>query len=247
MSHTNTSFHDALIELMPRLKRYAKVLAVTPESSDDLLQTTLERALEKQKQWQQGSHLDRWLFTIMSSTWKNEIRSRVVLPASVAASLMLGLMIGYSVFSTNSSPDKQNNNWVTEVANYQLLYVRDTVVPAPTISESQKTILETRLTKALGSELSILDLSKQQLTFRRGQVLDINGKPLIQLVYLPDDGLPVALCILRSDVADTLPKSGESRSQSFIEWSKNGLSYVIIGKTNKKNLETAAMMAIAQI
>jgi len=78
MSDPKTIFNDALIALIPRLKRYSKVLAITPESSDDLLQSTLERAMQKQQQWQQGTHLDRWAFTIMSSTWKNEIRSRVV-------------------------------------------------------------------------------------------------------------------------------------------------------------------------
>lgn len=78
MSDAKTTFNSSLLELLPRLKRYATVLAITPESRDDLLQSTLERAIKKQDQWQQGSHLDRWLFTIMSSIWKNEIRSRVV-------------------------------------------------------------------------------------------------------------------------------------------------------------------------
>ncbi|MGK0271929.1 MAG: RNA polymerase sigma-70 factor (ECF subfamily) [Cocleimonas sp.] len=78
MSNAKTTFNSSLLELLPRLKRYATVLAVIPESRDDLLQSTLERAIKKQDQWQQGSHLDRWLFTIMSSIWKNEIRSRVV-------------------------------------------------------------------------------------------------------------------------------------------------------------------------
>lgn len=78
MSDQLDSFNQALLLLIPRLRRYAKVLAVTPESSDDLLQATLERAIKKQQQWQKDSHLDRWLFTIMSSIWKNEIRSRVV-------------------------------------------------------------------------------------------------------------------------------------------------------------------------
>jgi len=71
-------FDQELLNLIPRLKRYSRVLAITNESSDDLLQSTLERALIKKHQWQEGSHLDRWLFTLMSSIWKNEIRSRVV-------------------------------------------------------------------------------------------------------------------------------------------------------------------------
>lgn len=78
MRRPKNNFENNLLELVPRLKRYATVLAVTPENRDDLLQSTIERALKKQQQWQKGTHLDRWLFTIMSSIWKNEIRSRVV-------------------------------------------------------------------------------------------------------------------------------------------------------------------------
>jgi len=168
-------------------------------------------------------------------------------PASVAASLMLGLVIGYGLFSTGQSNIKQETNWVTEVANYQLLYVRDTVKPAPILNEIQQLALQTKLSKALKSDLNIPNLTQQNLTFKRGQILDIEGQPLIQLVYLPEEGLPVALCILKNNVADSLPKSGVSRGQEFIEWSKNGLSYVIIGKTDKKNLEAAALTAMSQI
>ncbi|MEH6457914.1 MAG: hypothetical protein V7749_16420 [Cocleimonas sp.] len=189
--------------------------------------------------------------TILENASSNRInsepkRNSLQWSASIAASLMLGLVIGYGVFSSTTD-STQGNNWVTEVANYQLLYVRDTVTTAPTLSDSQHIALQTKLSKALNSDLHIPNLQQQKLTFKRGQILDIEGEPLIQLVYLPDDGLPIALCILRNGAVDSLPKSGESRGQTFIEWSKNGLSYVIIGKTDKKNLEAAAMTAIAQI
>ena len=52
------------------------MLTTIKEDADDLLQATLERAINKQHQWQENTHLDRWAFTIMSSIWKNEIRSR---------------------------------------------------------------------------------------------------------------------------------------------------------------------------
>jgi len=61
---------------IPRLRRYAIVLTTIKEDAEDLLQATLERAIAKKYQWQENTHLDRWLFTIMSSIWKNELRSR---------------------------------------------------------------------------------------------------------------------------------------------------------------------------
>jgi len=168
-------------------------------------------------------------------------------PASMAASLLMGLIIGFGVFSGKSNNHiDMVDNWITEVANYQLLYVRETVTPAPPLSNEQQLALQTKLSNALKGDLVIPDLSEQKLNFRRGQLLDIGGKPLVQLAYLPEDGLPVALCVLKNNAKDSLPKSGQSRGLSFIEWSKNGLSYVLIGKTDEKVLESAALSAINQ-
>jgi len=69
-------FSKQISLLIPRLRRYAIVLTSIKEDAEDLLQATLERAINKQHQWQKNTHLDRWLFTIMSSIWKNELRSR---------------------------------------------------------------------------------------------------------------------------------------------------------------------------
>jgi len=76
MTDNTDTFDQALIKIIPRLRRYARVLAITADGSDELLQATLERALAKKLQWQQDTYLDRWLFTIMSSIWKNELRYR---------------------------------------------------------------------------------------------------------------------------------------------------------------------------
>lgn len=76
MPTSKDTFLYQISKLIPRLKRYALVLTSVKEDADDLLQATLERAIAKQHQWQKNSHLDRWVFTIMSSLWKNEIRSR---------------------------------------------------------------------------------------------------------------------------------------------------------------------------
>ncbi|MCF6190955.1 MAG: sigma-70 family RNA polymerase sigma factor [Cocleimonas sp.] len=76
MINKKDNFSKQISSLIPRLRRYAIVLTTIKEDADDLLQATLERAINKQHQWQENTHLDRWAFTIMSSIWKNEIRSR---------------------------------------------------------------------------------------------------------------------------------------------------------------------------
>lgn len=63
---------------MPRLWRYGLVLSGSRTDAQDLAQATAVRALERSGQFQPGTKLDRWCFTILASIWKNELRSRAV-------------------------------------------------------------------------------------------------------------------------------------------------------------------------
>jgi RNA polymerase sigma-70 factor (ECF subfamily) len=65
----------ALAGLLPRLWRYGLVLAGSRDRAEDLVQATCVRALERAHQFEAGTKLDRWLFTILRSIWLNEVRS----------------------------------------------------------------------------------------------------------------------------------------------------------------------------
>lgn len=67
-----------LKEHLARLWRYGFVLSGNRDSAEDLVQATCLRALERAHQFQAGTHIDRWLFTILSSVWKNELRSQKI-------------------------------------------------------------------------------------------------------------------------------------------------------------------------
>lgn len=60
---------------MPRLRRFAHGLTGSAADADDLVQCTLERALEKLSQWQPGTRLDSWLYRIAQNLWIDQIRS----------------------------------------------------------------------------------------------------------------------------------------------------------------------------
>ncbi|WP_417520080.1 RNA polymerase sigma factor [Minwuia sp.] len=75
-SHENV--RSGIEECLPRLWRYALVLSRNPTLAEDLVQATCLRALERQQQFQAGSNLRAWLFTILSSIWKNHLRSEKV-------------------------------------------------------------------------------------------------------------------------------------------------------------------------
>lgn len=62
--------------LLPRLRRFARLLARQREDADDLVQAALERALRHAAQWQAGTRLDSWMFRIMKNAWIDEVRAR---------------------------------------------------------------------------------------------------------------------------------------------------------------------------
>lgn len=54
------------------------MLTPSPFDADGLLQMTCERALTRWQQLNPDGPVGRWAFTIMSSVWKNELRSRAI-------------------------------------------------------------------------------------------------------------------------------------------------------------------------
>ena len=65
-----------LTELLPRLRRLARVLAANPADADDLVQVALERALARAGQWRPDARLDAWVFGILRNAWRDELRAR---------------------------------------------------------------------------------------------------------------------------------------------------------------------------
>jgi RNA polymerase sigma-70 factor (ECF subfamily) len=66
---------DHLVELIPRLRRYARALTGERVSADDLVQDTLERAWTKLHLYRRGTDLRAWLFTVMHNVHVNKLRS----------------------------------------------------------------------------------------------------------------------------------------------------------------------------
>lgn len=65
-----------IVELIPRLRRYARALVGERAAADDLVQDTLARALGKLHLWRRGTDLRAWLFTVMHNVHVNQQRGR---------------------------------------------------------------------------------------------------------------------------------------------------------------------------
>ena len=66
---------EHLVELIPRLRRYARALVGERAAADDLVQDTLERAWAKFHLYRRGTDLRAWLFTVMHNVHVNKVRS----------------------------------------------------------------------------------------------------------------------------------------------------------------------------
>ena len=65
-----------LVELLPRLRRFARVLARNVHDADDLVQTAIERALAHAGQLRTGAPVAGWMFGILRNAWIDEQRAR---------------------------------------------------------------------------------------------------------------------------------------------------------------------------
>lgn len=68
-------FQTGLVELLPRLRRFARVLRPRDAEAQDLVQRTVERALASRSGFRAGTRLDSWAFTIMRRLAIDDARS----------------------------------------------------------------------------------------------------------------------------------------------------------------------------
>jgi RNA polymerase sigma-70 factor (ECF subfamily) len=67
-----------MVELLPRLRRFAYVLTRDQERGDDLVQEACLRALSRLDQWDKGTRLDSWMYRIAQNIWLDSVRARTV-------------------------------------------------------------------------------------------------------------------------------------------------------------------------
>jgi RNA polymerase sigma-70 factor (ECF subfamily) len=67
---------EEIVELLPRLRRFAQTLARDPHDADDLVQIAVERALTRSEQLRPDSRLSSWMFGILRNAWIDETRTR---------------------------------------------------------------------------------------------------------------------------------------------------------------------------
>ena len=70
----DAAFGEALIRLLPNLRRYAMSLARRADLADDLVQTTVERAIRASASYDPAVRLEPWLFRITRNAFIDATR-----------------------------------------------------------------------------------------------------------------------------------------------------------------------------
>jgi anti-sigma factor RsiW len=126
--------------------------------------------------------------------------------------------------------------WIKAAAGYQQLYSRDTVAMLqPDARVTATTVADIRQVDDLA--LQVPDLRDQGLTFKRIQRLRFHDKPLVQIVYLPAQGKPVALCVLKEAKGDAAPSNARIDGMSVVAWRRAQLGYALIGDPGAVDLD----------
>jgi anti-sigma factor RsiW len=132
--------------------------------------------------------------------------------------------------------------WVLAAAGYQQLYAHETLADIqPDMAQSARTVDEIR--REDGLDVHVPDLSAAGLEFKRVQRLSFHGKPLVQIVYLPAKGAPVALCVIKeTKKPDVAVAQQNIDDMSVLTWRRGEIGYALIGKRDNASLSDLGRM-----
>lgn len=157
----------------------------------------------------------------------------------MAASIALGLIAGWSANAYLTTPEPTKPSWRMEVANYQALYVPETVAHLKIDPDALKNQFE-RASNAVNLDLpqDALD-NVADLTLARAQVLGFFGKPLIQIAYKDAKGMPIALCIIAKP--NVAPKDSTKfevlQGMASATWETATHQFLLIGNSEQENIK----------
>ncbi len=153
----------------------------------------------------------------------------------MTAMLLAGVALGF-LLRGGGPAGTELEDWRDYAAAYHRLYVTDTLTTAEGQSDNFGA-----LQAALGTSLPEELLRIDGLTFKRGQVLGLNGTAIVQLAYLTEDGRPVAICLTRSSAEPEGQVVQVRQGVGSVSGRQGELDYLVLA-----DLDEAALGKIAK-
>ncbi|WP_158904004.1 anti-sigma factor [Burkholderia sp. L27(2015)] len=119
--------------------------------------------------------------------------------------------------------------WIQAVVGYQDMYTRDTLA---NVSDDPKLTAETvsQIHRDDALAVEVPDLRETGLSFKQLQRLRFRNRPVVQIVYLPEHGNPVALCVIGDSRPDQAVQTQQVGSMNVVTWRRGKLSYALLSK-----------------
>lgn len=136
---------------------------------------------------------------------------------------------------------QQTHNWRALVGDYMALYVPQTLDHLPTDEATQRAQLRS-VDARLGLNLSPATLKLPGAEFKRAQLLEYDGVPIAQIVYLDHRHGPLALCVTRSN-SGSQPLANERRhGMNVVHWAEREHAWMLIGHVPTADLQARAQL-----
>jgi anti-sigma factor RsiW len=166
-------------------------------------------------------------------------RRRFTLGLATAASFVIGGVAGGLFMQRRSA----SGDWREAVAQYHALYGMATTAglnPSPEDASQQLSAVA----QALGHPLPRVAETLAGLNFKRAQVLEFEGAPLIQIVFETADKVPVAFCLKRSRDTVRSPSVDMQQGLALASWTRDGVDELIVARLPQPQiLELAQRLA----
>lgn len=160
-----------------------------------------------------------------------------------AATLMIGVALGWFI-ATDRGP-RDLDDWRDFAAAYHALYTPETL-GGPPLSDTAAALQLGLVSETLGRSLIALD-EIEGLEFRRAQVLGHDGHNIIQLAYLTESGIPVALCIMEDQAAASPAAQAMRQGIPSISWGDGENHFLLLGQDGITDLQPMAASFIARL
>jgi len=165
--------------------------------------------------------------------------------AGVFAVFVGGAMIGRYLFPTvpeYTGPPR----WITAAVDHTNLYTQETLL-ALVLSAEQKAELVALASQHVEANLDAVANGTARAAFQNGDLMDFEGKRLVQLNFLHDTGTPFALYILRTPETDgeseppaTAFRKWQVDELMTVRWSRPGYEYFTVGRLTREQMDSVA-------
>jgi anti-sigma factor RsiW len=157
--------------------------------------------------------------------------------AAAFAAGVLCCAIALRLLAPGASPPStaQVAPWIKAVADYQQLYSRATLANLTENPQLSRQVIDD-LRSNDGMRVTVPDLRSAGLTFKRVQRLSFHDRPVVQMVYLPEHGEPIAVCATPDARPDEPPHAQQLGEMGTVAWRSGNVGYVLLGRDSTQAL-----------